>query len=73
MGTPAQRKISLSYYRRHREEQKKKMKERYQKHKKEECDRTHDRYIQTREGMYKWHYKTVTGYLPYAQGNKKEK
>ena len=73
MGRQSQCNASKRHYEKNKEEKKKNMKERYQKHKEDGCDKTHDRYMQTREGMYKWHYKTVTGYLPYAQGINKEK
>ena len=60
------------YIRNNKEAVKKRSREYYQRTKERQKKIFQTRYIQTRDGAYRWFNKIVTGYLPYEQGDKKE-
>ena len=73
MVRQSQSNASKRSYEKNKEEKKEKMREYYRKNKAKLHEQRQKRYEQIGKGAYRWNYKIVTGYLPYAQGINKEK
>ena len=73
MGRQSQCKASKRHYEKNKAEKKEKMREYYRKNKARLDEKRRKRDEQIGKGAYRWNYKIVTGYLPYAQGINKEK